>query len=270
MRHWVKMLAAAALALPLTSCFWGPGKFSSTLALNRNGTFILDYRGEILLQLPDEKAREAVPWEDSMARCADEQDDKSRPCTAAEIAKQKAEHEKGVAESSTRSRKEAEDLAKTLGMPGTDDESNKEFAAKLMKYQGWKSVIYKGKGLFEVDYHFVGTTAQDFVCPLMPDSDMLVPFITIRRRTDGTVLVAAPAFTGGSGPFGVRAKQMGLPDRGEGGPVSHASGRFTVVTDGEILTNNSEDGPQPHSMGRQVHWDVNPSSTKIPETLVKL
>jgi hypothetical protein len=54
------------------------------------------------------------------------------------------------------------------------------------------------------------------------------------------------------------------------GPVSHASGRFTVVTDGEILTNNSEEGPQPHALGRQLHWDVSPVSTKIPETLVKL
>jgi hypothetical protein len=84
------------------------------------------------------------------------------------------------------------------------------------------------------------------------------------------VLVTAPAFTGGSGPFGARAKMMGLPDKGGEGPKSRAEGRFTIVTDGEILTNNSEDGPAPHAAGRQVHWDVGPASAKVPEMLVRL
>jgi hypothetical protein len=43
-----------------------------------------------------------------------------------------------------------------------------------------------------------------------------------------------------------------------------------VITDGEILTNNSEDGAAPHPRGRAVHWDVSPSSSKIPETLIRL
>ena len=34
------------------------------------------------------------------------------------------------------------------------------------------------------------------------------------------------------------------------GPVSRAQGRFTIHTDGEILTNNSEDGAAPHPRGR--------------------
>jgi hypothetical protein len=54
------------------------------------------------------------------------------------------------------------------------------------------------------------------------------------------------------------------------GPISRAQGRFTVITDGEILTNNSEDGAAAHALGRQVRWDVGPSSTKIPETLIRL
>jgi hypothetical protein len=52
--------------------------------------------------------------------------------------------------------------------------------------------------------------------------------------------------------------------------LSHAQGRFTIITDGEILTNNSEDGDAPHPTGRQLHWDVGPGSTKIPETLIRL
>ena len=52
--------------------------------------------------------------------------------------------------------------------------------------------------------------------------------------------------------------------------ASGRNGTFTVTTDGEILTNNSEDGAATHPLGRQVHWDVGPGSTKIPETLIKL
>ena len=62
----------------------------------------------------------------------------------------------------------------------------------------------------------------------------------------------------------------GAGDMGKGGPVSHAQGRFTIITDGEILTNNSEDGAAPHAIGRQLHWDVTSASRKIPEALIRL
>jgi hypothetical protein len=42
------------------------------------------------------------------------------------------------------------------------------------------------------------------------------------------------------------------------------------MTDGEILTNNSEDGPSAAPIGRQLHWDVDATSKKIPETLIRL
>ena len=161
-------------------------------------------------------------------------------------------------------------MAKLFGLPGSDDESNRRFAANLMKQKGWRSVTYMGKGLFDVDYHFEGRLDQDFAFPLMPDSDLMIPFITIRPRTDGSVKVSAPAFVGGSGVFAARAKMMGLPNKGNDGPASRAEGRFTVSTDGEFLTNNSEDGPVAVQGRRQVHWDVGPASDKVPEMLVRL
>jgi hypothetical protein len=264
MRALGKWIVAAAAPLLLTGCLWGPGKFASSLDIRRDGRFTLDYRGEILLQLPEDKAA-VEPWTPDKARCSDPGGD-ARPCKPAEVATQKAEHEKRVADK----RKENEEMAKVFGLPGTDDDSNRRFAANLMKYKGWRSVTYKGKGLFDVDYHFEGRADQDYVFPLMPEADMLIPFIAIRRRTDGSVLVTAPAFTGGSGPFSARARMAGLPDKGDGGPQSRAEGRFTITTDGEVLTNNSEDGPAPHAKGRQVHWDVGPGSAKIPEMLVRL
>ena len=52
--------------------------------------------------------------------------------------------------------------------------------------------------------------------------------------------------------------------------MSKAQGRFTIITNGEVLTNNSEDGTAPHALGKQVHWDVGSGSSKIPEALIRL
>lgn len=296
MGAWGKWIIAAAAPLLLTACLWGPGKFNSTLALNKNGTFVLDYKGEIMMQMPEDKGvAERPEWQDTMLHCyhdgrieqdravmLEAQPDGSmtplprpkkpgeRACTSTELAKGKAGYEQNSSEMKSKAREESEQMAKLFGLPGSDDESNRAFAAKLMKYAGWRSVAYKGKGVFDVDYRLEGRLSQDFVFPLMPDSDLLIPFVAVRRRTDGTILVTAPAFTGGSGPFSARAKMMGLPDKSGDGPQSRAEGRFTIVTDGEILTNNSEDGPVAHPSGRQVHWDVGPASAKIPEMLVRL
>ena len=284
---WRKMMVAVLAPLMLSGCLWGPGKFNSELALRKNGSFVLDYRGEVVLQMPDDKEAAAEPWNDKMARCyrdgrtetvplasstqdADNEDEDLRPCTPAELAKLKADYQQEAAQRAQKKREESENMAKMFGLPGSDDASNRRFAANLMKYQGWRSVRYVGKGVFDVDYHFEGRLTQDYLFPMMPDSDIIIPFITLRRRNDGSVMVTAPALTGGSGPFSARAKMMGLPDKGSDGPVSRAEGRFTISTDGEILTNNSEDGPVPHPTGRQVHWDVGAGSDKIPEMLVRL
>ena len=279
---WRKLIVAVAAPLVLSGCLWGPGKFTSELALKKNGSFMLDYRGEVVLQVPDDKEMKPAPWNDAMARChrdgganivepiaSDGDEDDLRQCTPAELARLKADHEKAEAARIATKQKSSEEMSKLFGLPGSDDTSNRRFAANLMKYQGWRSVRYVGKGVFDVDYHFEGRVGQDYAFPMMPDADFIIPFITIKRRNDGAVIVTAPALTGGSGPFGARAKMMGLPDKSDG-PPSRAEGTFTIVTDGEILTNNSEDGPASHPTGRQVRWNVGPGSTKIPEMLVRL
>ncbi len=279
---WRKWMFAAAAPLVLSGCLWGPGKFTSELALKKNGSFMLDYRGEVVLQVPDDQDMKPTLWKNSMARChrdgsaniveplsSDDDEDDRRQCTPAELARLKSDHEKSEAARIATKQKSSEEMSKLFGLPGSDDASNRRFAANLMKYQGWRSVRYVGKGVFDVDYHFEGRVGQDYAFPMMPDADFIIPFITIKRRNDGAVIITAPALTGGSGPFGARAKMMGLPDKSDG-PPSRAEGTFTIVTDGEILTNNSEDGPASHPTGRQVRWNVGPGSTKIPEMLVRL
>ena len=266
MHHWTRWLLALTAPLLLTGCLWGPGKFASDLTLRKDGSFVLDYRGEIALQLPPDAAA-GPPWTDDMAACSvsDGKDMHPTPCTKEQLAKQRSDYEKRAADK----RKENEEMMKAFGLPGLDDASNRAFAAKLMKYAGWRSVTYRAKGVFDVDYHFEGRATQDFLFPALPDNDLIVPFVAIRRRADGTVLVTAPAFTGGAGPMAARAGAAAASQMKDG-PVSRAEGRFTVITDGEVLTNNSEDGAAAHPLGRQLHWDVGPASSKIPETLIRL
>jgi hypothetical protein len=279
MRHWAKALVALAAPLLLASCLWGPGKFTSDLTLKKDGSFVLDYRGQIVLQLPPDAMSKYAPWSADMAHCYVGKDssytpppigDKpnERPCSKAEIEQQRNAYEKQKTDMAAGERQKAQQAAKMFGLPGLDDQSNRAFAAKLMKYAGWRSVTYRGNGVFDVDYHFAGTAKQDFLFPALPDNDLLIPFVAIRRRADGSVLVTAPALTGGAGPLA--ARMGGMPEGSKTDMVSHADGRFTVITDGEILTNNSEDGPVAHAIGHQLHWDVSATAKKIPETLIRL
>src|SRR5690242_10913235 len=164
MHHWPKRIFMVAAPLLLTGCLWGPGKFTSQLTLRRDGSFILDYRGEMVLQIPSDTSTK--PWSADMANCYEGVSanvghvetvlakpggtpPKKRACSAAETAKQKAEYEKTTADR----RKQAEQAAAMFGLPGLDDASNRAFAAKVMKYAGWRSVTYRGNGVFDVDYH---------------------------------------------------------------------------------------------------------------------
>jgi hypothetical protein len=297
MNRWTGFLLAVAAPLMLAGCLWSPGKFQSNLDIRRDGSFALDYKGEILFQMPQDDAK-PEPWSDDLVTCSEEgevflsgsatdlaKDGKptgsgesngapdvytERPCTPAEIATLKREFEAKEAERIAAKRKENEEMARTFGLPGTDDASNRRFAATLMKYAGWRSVAYKGNGVYDVNYSVRGRLDQDFVFPLMPDSDLMLPFIAIRRRADGSVQVNSPGFAGGEGPFAARASLMGLGRKGGGDEPMRADGRFTITTDGEILTNNSADGPAADARGRVLSWQVSPSTTKTPEALIRL
>ena len=282
MQHWSKRLLTIAAALTLGGCLWGPGKFVSDLTLRTDGSFVLDYRGELVLQVPDEPPNSS-PWVDSMGRCresgeteileaSDEDNDPQdpiRPCSSAELAELKKQYESGIAEAAASKQRQNQEMARALGLPGLDDESNRAFAAKLSKYAGWRSVAYRGKGVYDVDYHFKGRATQDFLFPALPDNEFVIPFIAIRRRDDGSVLVTAPALTGGAGALGERVGAAAASSA-QGAPASRAEGQFTIITDGDILTNNSEDGAAPHAIGRQLKWKVGSTSNKVPEALIRL
>jgi hypothetical protein len=45
---------------------------------------------------------------------------------------------------------------------------------------------------------------------------------------------------------------------------------FRIVTDGDILANNTDDGPQTAAGGRALQWRVSKRTTDAPLALVRL
>jgi len=204
----------------------------------------------------------------------DGQDDDSREvaCSAKQVAELRKTYEKEKAEAAAKKAEEADKMAQMFGFSGNGDEANQKFAAALMKYDGWKNVTYRGKGKFDVDYRYSGKLTHDFVFPIFPKMDMIFPFIMVRKRADGTVTVTAPSLIGGGmKAMAGRAKMLGDLSASKDMPESpQTSGMFTVTTDVEILSNNSEEGPTPDPKGKKVVWDVNPMTDRLPEVLIKI
>lgn len=301
----IRTLGVLAASTMLSGCFLVPGKFGADVDIRKAGDFTVAYKGEIVFQMPDDFMGSKVkpkPWDDAFATCyasgrtmADEyasaethesaikgseegsidgQDDDSREvaCSAKQVAELRKTYEKDKAEAAAKMADDSDKMAQMFGFSGSSDEANHKFAATLMKYDGWKNVTYRGKGTFDVDYRYSGKLTHDFVFPIFPKMDTIFPFIMVRKRADGAVTVTAPALIGGGlKALALRAKMLGDLRASRSVPESpETSGMFTVTTDGEILSNNSEDGPAPDPKGKKVVWDVNPMTDRLPEVLIKI
>jgi hypothetical protein len=201
-------------------------------------------------------------------------DSEARPCTPAELAKLKKEFDESQKSRADRQKRDSEQMAAVFGLSTNDDEAARKVAASLLKYQGWKAATYKGKGVYQVDYRITGRVGHDFIFPIFPQGDMMIPFISMRTRADGAVMVSAPGYSGG-GFKGLanRMKMLGASSNDmKGMPETNAitKGTFTLTTDGNVVTNNTEDGPAAGTTGQSLKWDVNNDSEKIPEALIRL
>lgn len=302
---FIRTLSVLAASTMLTGCFLVPGKFGADVDIRKAGDFTVAYKGEILFQMPDDFVGSKMTpkaWDDAFATCyasgrtmtdeyasvetheaaikgaeegsIDGQDDDSREvaCSSRQIAEMRKAYEADKAAAAAKKAEESDKMAQMFGFSGSGDEANHKFAAALMKYDGWKNVTYRGKGKFDVDYRYSGKLTHDFVFPIFPKMDMIFPFIMVRKRADGAVTVTAPALIGGGlKALATRAKMLGDMTASKDMPESpQTSGMFTVTTDGEILSNNSEDGPSPDPKGKKLVWDVNPMTDRLPEVLIKI
>lgn len=207
-----------------------------------------------------------------------------RECTAAEVDSQKEAWEE------QRAAKKAEDarnieIVKAMlgGIDPTSPEAIDEFIARVKKQKGWRDVVHKGDGLFSVDYAVSGRIDQDYSFPTIEKVQGVTPFVVATARTNNAVRIDAPAFVGmgqsgfvGGNMGGLMSifAAIGASENSEEGKLlanlPKPEGSFTIRTDGDILTNNTEDGPSVAGAMRVLEWKVNARRDRAPEALISL
>jgi hypothetical protein len=229
----------------LASCIFQPGKFTSTLTVNADRSFSFTYKGEII----DADLTKSLPSENDIATPAEcESDaDKSAKCAKARAQAKidaKTEHDNKLAEEETK---------------------YKAMAETLSKEAGYRSVAYIGNRKFLVDYEIKGTLDHTFIFPFNSDAQVIFPFMMIEPRQDGSVRITAPGY----------AAQQSNSAPGGGGENKDLDGTFTLDTNAEIASNNSEEGAKPASSlmrpGRSVIvWRVTPLTKDAPAATLRL
>lgn len=305
-----RIVLVAAAAFALTGCLLSPGKFTADMTVMRGGTFTFAYKGEIYLfgltqlaemgaALDEDKAEftpnpcygEPAEVDGAVLKTSLMQEDETwaeealeRECTPAEIESQKTEWQ------DQQTKKKADDaqkmeVVKALlgGIDPSSPEAVDELITRIKKQKGWRAVVHKGGGLFEVDYAVSGRIDQDFSFPVLEKTQGLTPFIVAVARANGGVRIDAPAFAA-PGKGGFMGSSIGglipiFQALGSAGDSKEAKmfaglpkldGNFTIRTDGEILTNNTDDGPAVEGQMRVLQWKINARRDQSPEALIML
>jgi hypothetical protein len=250
---------AAMASLALSACILAPGTFDATLDLRRDGRFTFSYDGQIHLLALSKLA--------DMSSQAHE-----------EIAEQRATWEANAAERRARAEQEAATMRQMFGgIDPADPKAAEELAARLRRQEGWKRVDYRGDGLFEVEFALSGTLGHDFVFPTFERFPLTNTFVVANLRQGRSVRIEAPGFAaqGGANPFQSMVTGMAIAGAtatsGETVPqFPEMDGTFRIVTDGQILANNTEEGPQSAPAGQVLEWRVNKRTETAPMALIQL
>lgn len=304
----IRSLLAPLSALALTSCFVQPGAFESAMTVNRDGSFDFQYSGEIVAFDPallDEldgsgALRNDPDFDAALATCygepregylevrdadedapelipdADGEEDivQPRPCTAEEIATERAERTDRMAARAKGDADKAEFLRLLGGIGDGSDDSNREIARRLNEQRGWSDVTYVGRGVWTGSYRVSGRMDVGFVFPLLPATETITPFVRLVPLADGRVRVDAPALSGvlqRMSTASVMTGLMGLGDKNPMGSMPQPKGTFTLVTDAEVLTNNTTDGPVADGARRRLVWTIGAGlKPQPPEALLRL
>lgn len=284
---------AAALCLLLTGCFVSPGKFDSELVLKKDNSFSFRYDGEILFLGLTQLAKMGAESETAFTpECFDEETFDTRDCTDEEKAAQREEWEAGRAARVESERKKAEQLSKIMGgIDPNDPKAAEELSKLLLRHKGWESVVHKGDGVFEVRFAISGDATHDFAFPTLERIAVFEPFVQFIQRKDRQIRVEAPRFavnnesepfggmTGGMAGLAAMGSVLGStgPSDGEDGSANEPNpattrldGTFSIVTDGEILANNTDEGPTADPLGRRLTWIISPSTDTAPTALIAL
>ena len=248
MKPWTKWLVVLAAPMLLASCVLVPGKFISTLDIRADRSFTFTYKGEVIgIDLAKDfgKGLGDLGKDDGDKSDGGDGDNDSSPSSyLTPAAWQKNTPDADAASDS--------------------DAKFRAIAASLSKEAGYRSVTYKGDGVFDVDYAITGKLSYNFVYPYNLDAEAIFPFVVIELRGNSNVRMKAPGFAKDDDQSG-----------GMGGDSSKAAskldGTFTLTTDAEIVSQNNEDGATKLPDGRrQIQWHATPLTKDAPSAVLKL
>ena len=244
MSHWFRPLAAALmLPLLLTGCLFFPGKFESALTIHADRSFTFSYKGEVL----------AIDMEGLMGKAMAE--------GMKAGAKAKGAKDKDAKEA-------LPDLTLTPEEKAKQDETFRKLAAELAKESGYRTVEYRGNGVFYVDYAISGVLTHNFLYPYNLDNHVLMPWIVIELRGKDMIRVKAPGYArpdmSGMGMGGSMGALGAMPLPGAENPAGRMEGTFTLTTDAELVSQNNEEGAEQVGSDKTVVWKVNASTADAP------
>jgi hypothetical protein len=259
--RWLLALAATLL---LAGCILAPTKFVSTLDIRADRGFTFTYVGEVQLA----RSRPTPMFDETGADdgADDGPDEETRP----DADEGEPMHFKIAAR------------GKDMPVPGsgadfsdTPDEAQRlqALAGMLAREYGYRSVRYVGNRTLAIDYRISGRLDHGFIFPFHPDGDIVLPFIAIELRGKDRVRIKAPGFASQqsmTAALGGAGANMGM---GSGMEDSAAllDGSFTLTTNGEIVSQNQEEGAQSRPDGtRTITWRATPQTRDAPMAVLKL
>lgn len=266
-----KALLAALLApLFLAGCLFMPGKFVSTLDVRADRSFTFTYKGEI--QALDLKRLSGKAMAAAMAAEADEgtaSDEVEDPAVFSNTAFVQDAPGTGP------------DFALTPEEKAERDAEYRELAAHIAKEAGYRTVEYRGEGLFYIDYAISGRLTHAFLFPYNQDAEMVFPFVVVDLRGRDAIRVKAPGFAeqqksgmgnpAAMGAMGAMGAGMGeAMGKAMGFDLARMDGTFTLTTDGEIVSQNQEDGARTSGTTKTIVWKVNSRTKDAPMAVLRV
>jgi hypothetical protein len=286
-----KRIATTALltacALVLSGCLILPGKFSSELILKQGGEFAFSYDGEIhflgLTQLAQMEARNDTETF-TPTECYDDDTGEERECTADETANQRMEWDLDAAERAKKGERQAKQMAAMMGgIDPSDPEAATKLEQLLLRHKGWNKVTHMGDGKFDVEYAIAGELTHDMMFPVIEGFQRGTMFVEAIVRQGNVVRVNATGLAppqDGAGMSGMMTGMAGFAsmaalsdssDKDEKPPeMPFIDGTFSIVTDGQILANNTDEGPVSQGAMQRLTWQLDQQTKTAPTALVRL